>query len=152
MRYKKSNSYHDGHEQICSRQLKCRKGHMCSSPHNKGEHIMKTQNLFKTWIVAVLAISLVAVITVSAFAQGNTPPDNRQPGGNRPGGKRPGGSLIQRLDTDGDGKVSKDEFLAEFTRLDQNQDGYIEESEMPQPPGPPQGGPQGQRPQNPNNG
>jgi hypothetical protein len=95
---------------------------------------MKTQNLFKKWIVVVLAISLIAVVAVSAFAQPNLPPGGRQ-GGNPPGDRRPGGGLIQRLDTDGDGKVSKDEFLAEFTRLDQNQDGYIEESEMPQPQG-----------------
>ncbi len=96
---------------------------------------MKRNNVFKRWIGVVVAVSLVLVVGASVFAQSG----NKQSGGNRqaggqPGGKGPGGGFIQHLDTDGDGKVSKEEFLAEFDRLDQNQDGYIEESEAPPPP------------------
>lgn len=42
--------------------------------------------------------------------------------------------LVARMDTDGDGSVSKDEFLAaakaRFARLDKNGDGYIDASEV----------------------
>ncbi|MBZ9774963.1 EF-hand domain-containing protein [Mesorhizobium sp. CO1-1-8] len=46
----------------------------------------------------------------------------------------PGLRILQRLDTDGDGVISKDEILAArerlFKRLDRNGDGVIDEKEM----------------------
>ena len=49
--------------------------------------------------------------------------------------------FIARFDTDKDGKVSKDEFAGgigeHFTRLDQNSDGFIDDTEAPK--GPPRG-------------
>ncbi|MDB9822794.1 HlyD family secretion protein [Deltaproteobacteria bacterium] len=54
------------------------------------------------------------------------------------------GGFMQRLDTDGDGSVSKEEFAGSdemFTRFDSDGDGYISESEVPQrPSGAPSGG------------
>lgn len=50
---------------------------------------------------------------------------------NRERGSR-GGSLIERLDQDGDGQVSQDEFdgpTEHFERIDQNGDGYIDKAE-----------------------
>ena len=42
---------------------------------------------------------------------------------------------MSAIDTDGDGRISLDEFLARdkalFARLDTNHDGYLEPSEMP---------------------
>ena len=57
-------------------------------------------------------------------------------------GNRPG--FVQRLDADGDGKVSADEFdgpAERFSHLDRDGDGYVSEEEAPK--GPPQGGRQG---------
>ena len=54
--------------------------------------------------------------------------------------QRPSGTdFIQRLDTNGDGKVSKSEFdgpARHFSRLDRNNDGWLSAEEAPQ--GPPQ--------------
>lgn len=49
-------------------------------------------------------------------------------------GKRIGDRMMNRLDKDGDGSISMDEFPGpedHFTRLDQNSDGTIDESETP---------------------
>ncbi len=65
------------------------------------------------------------------------------------GGGRPGrGGFIQRLDKDGDGKVSRSEFDgpgAHFGQMDRDRDGYLSADEAPQ--GPPPGRPprQGKR-------
>ncbi|TET38439.1 MAG: DUF1566 domain-containing protein [Planctomycetota bacterium] len=52
---------------------------------------------------------------------------------------KPGSRFINRLDKDGDGRVSKDEFdgpKRRFPRLDRNNDGYIDSDEAPTgPPG-----------------
>ena len=46
--------------------------------------------------------------------------------------------FFARFDTDKDGKVSKDEFAGSigehFTRLDQNSDGFIDDTEAPKGP------------------
>lgn len=51
-----------------------------------------------------------------------------------PGGPMGGGRMLQRLDTDGDGTVSRAEYRAQaikrFDRLDANHDGFIDQSEM----------------------
>lgn len=56
-------------------------------------------------------------------------------------GRRNGGGFMKRFDTDGNGKVSREEFTtssaSHFDRLDKNGDGYIDETEVPQ--GPPRG-------------
>ena len=49
-------------------------------------------------------------------------------GGGGGGGSRGGG--ITRYDTDGDGKVSKAEYMATFTAQDANGDGFLTEDEM----------------------
>ena len=75
----------------------------------------------------------------------------RPMGGNRPG-------FVRRLDRDGDGRVSREEFdgpADAFDRLDANRDGYLHDSESPRHPpgmgprrGPPRGPPQGPPPPN----
>lgn len=80
-----------------------------------------------------------------------------QQGGNQPGmgnmqqgmqsgnGQRDGNRFVQRLDKNGDGKVSRDEFDGPpqaFDHHDQNRDGYLSQGEAPQGPPP---GMQGQR-------
>jgi hypothetical protein len=80
-------------------------------------------------------------------------PEQDAPQGGAPMGQQPnmGGpqdasaaAFIARLDKDGDGKVSQAEFDGpdeHFNQADQDQDGYLIESEAPS--GPPQNGPQG---------
>ena len=62
----------------------------------------------------------------------------------RPGGPRvemiyvpQRGGFVDRLDHDGDGRVSREEFdgpANQFDILDRNRDGYLIESEAPPPP------------------
>lgn len=66
----------------------------------------------------------------------------QMPGGGMGQGQMPGGGAgwVQRLDRDGDGKVSASEFdgpAQGFTRFDRNRDGYISADEAPS--GPPPG-------------
>jgi Ca2+-binding EF-hand superfamily protein len=81
---------------------------------------------------------LGAFIATTSFSQDGDRP--RPPGG--PGGTegRNPADMLKRSDTDGDGKVSKDEFIkaraAEmeeaFARIDGNSDGYVDEAEASQ--------------------
>jgi len=99
----------------------------------EGETVMKKQHWIKGAVV-VLAVALVVSLSAGVFAEpggGNRQGGDQQAEG--PGGRH-GGHPLMQADTDGDGKVSKAEFVAEFDRLDQNGDGYIEESELPKPP------------------
>jgi len=60
------------------------------------------------------------------------------PPGGGPQGRRPKVDLFEQHDTDGDGKLSKEEFSAgfikHFERIDANGDGYITEDELPKRP------------------
>lgn len=61
--------------------------------------------------------------------------------GDDKGGKKPPTpeEFIEKLDQDGDGKVSQDEFDGpdeHFTQFDKNEDGYISEDEVPSGPPP----------------
>lgn len=44
------------------------------------------------------------------------------------------GGMMQKIDTDGDGKVSKSEFISaheeKFSKIDANSDGFLEREEM----------------------
>lgn len=83
----------------------------------------------KTKTVRLPAACLVALITLPLGAQ-------ERPLG-PPGGRDPR-EMMKRADTDGDGKVSKAEFMAArsaemeeaFGRIDANADGFLDESEV----------------------
>ena len=67
-----------------------------------------------------------------------TPPAPGGAGPRGPGGG--GGGMLARLDTNGDGKVTRAEYGAPFDRLDANKDGFIDATERAALP---QGGPGG---------
>ena len=75
-------------------------------------------------------VAAISVVPVSGWAQGSES-DAGPP------------SFVQHFDQDGDGLVSADEFPGaadQFSQLDLNGDGYLDESEAPRqppPPGPP---------------
>lgn len=87
---------------------------------------MKTEHTLSLLAVVVA----MAMCTVTEAFRSDREQDDR-------GGR---GDFISRLDTNGDGAVSEDEFdgpLEHFDHMDQNADGYIDETEAPQ--GPPPG-------------
>lgn len=75
-----------------------------------------------------------ALIATSGFSQEGERP---RPQGGPPEGRNPG-DMLKRADTDGDGKVSKEEFIKSraaeqeeaFARIDTNADGFINEMEV----------------------
>ncbi len=74
----------------------------------------------------------------SATARTEGPKVLKSTGG--PDGEKPGGRFVSRLDKNGDGKISKDEFDGpknHFSKWDKNGDGYISADEAPK--GPPKG-------------
>ncbi|MBT7068808.1 MAG: hypothetical protein HN919_21110 [Verrucomicrobia bacterium] len=99
---------------------------------------MKHYNINR-WSMAALALALVLAWSGSAVAQGRGGPPSRDDDREPP----TAADFIKRLDKDGDGKVSKDEFDGpdkHFTELDKNEDGYITEDEAPTGPPPREGG------------
>ena len=75
-------------------------------------------------LIAVTALLPVA----GALAQSASPPAQEP--------QQQGGATFESLDTDGDGRISKTEAAAnegvnaQFSRYDQNGDGYIERAEV----------------------
>lgn len=80
---------------------------------------MRTKRILGMTFVVVVS-AFVFIYATKTFAE---PPVS--------GGER--GSLLMRLDKDGDGQISKEEYLAKhnerFESLDENNDGYIDENE-----------------------
>jgi len=77
----------------------------------------------------------IALGTTVAFAGFGGTEEGIAPGGCVPqGGMRDGraGGILERLDTDGDGQVSRAEYEASFDRLDKNGDGYVTREEVSQ--------------------
>lgn len=84
----------------------------------------------------LIALGSGALIATPSFSQEGERP--RPPAG-APEGRNPG-DMLKRADTDGDGKVSKDEFIKAraadqeeaFGRIDANADGFIDQVEVSQ--------------------
>ncbi|MFC1452104.1 hypothetical protein ACFLSJ_02015 [Verrucomicrobiota bacterium] len=96
------------------------------------------------WSTATLVMALAVAWVGIAAAQGRGGPppadDEREP--------PTAADFIERLDKDGDGKVSRDEFDGpgeHFTASDKNEDGYITEDEAPTGPPPRRDGQRGGR-------
>lgn len=85
-------------------------------------------------LVAVMAL----VFSASQALAADTATDRRGDGT----GRRHT-DMMQRMDKDGDGKVSKAEFVAgaeeRFTKMDTNSDGFLTKEDRPQRPGRDQG-------------
>lgn len=82
-------------------------------------------------IAAALLISMAA-LPLGAAAEGHGKSASGQP----PHGKAMGHhfqKMMQKLDSDGDGRISQKEFMAhqreKFQRMDHNGDGYIDDQE-----------------------
>ncbi len=76
----------------------------------------------------LVLMSAVFALTLAQMANAQDP----QRGGRPPRGRGMGG-FLQRMDKNGDGKITQDEFRgpeALFTRLDENGDGALDEQEL----------------------
>lgn len=75
----------------------------------------------KKLFLAVAAISALSIGSTAAIA------------GHHEGGEHKG-KMMERVDTDGDGKISKAEFMAKheskFMKMDVNGDGFLSKDEM----------------------
>ena len=115
--------------------------------NNQHTHDMK---LKKAFIHGFSILSLTCLASAQDAPKG-PPPEGGRPPGDRPQGGPPGGGdpaarlaeFIKRADSDGDGKISKDEFMAtpgakkdaakageSFTKKDKNSDGFLSKEEM----------------------
>ena len=84
-------------------------------------------------IMALAVIGATLALAVPAQAEEQT---QQRPGAGRMAGHR--GEMMKRLDTNGDGAVSKEEFLAganeRFAKMDRNGDGKLTQEDRPQRP------------------
>ena len=92
-----------------------------------------------SWIkAAAVAVAVVATPIVAQETLGSSggPPPGRGGGGG-------GMGMMRMADANGDGVVTRDEYLAatdaRFARMDRNGDGVLDETERPQRRGPPPG-------------
>lgn len=120
---------------------------------------MRNRNGIARWTLRALIVGAAVATAAATFAQ---PPGGRPgrggdpgftqgrggPGGNQQGPgqdqsgrqrrQRPGGieRMLQRMDQDGDGMVTKEEYMAgseeAFARMDTNQDGVLDKTDAPQ--------------------
>ncbi len=80
----------------------------------------------KNLIMTKLLISLTTIFLASTlYAQNQTPPQRPQGGK----GFGPGQNVIM-MDTNKDGKVSKEEMLSWFDKMDTNKDGVLSKEEL----------------------
>ncbi len=110
--------------------------------NNQHTHDMK---LKKAFIHGFSILSLTCLASAQDAPKG-PPPEGGRPPGDRPQGGPPGGGdpaarlaeFIKRADSDGDGKISKDEFSnmgkkeseERFGRMDANSDGFVDKEEV----------------------
>ena len=96
---------------------------------------MRNRLFFRIGIMALISIFIVSVYACGLFS----PYEKRGRGGKGGGGKGGGGggkggggggSSLIMYDTNGNGEVSKDEYMKSFTTQDANGDGYLTEDEM----------------------
>jgi len=105
----------------------------------------------KIMALAVIGATLALAVPAQAEEQTQQRPGAGQMEGRMGSGRMAGhrGEMMKRLDTNGDGAVSKDEFLAganeRFAKMDRNGDGKLTQEDRPQRPegGGPNGGRQG---------
>lgn len=88
----------------------------------------------------ILAISalVMAAQPVRAEDAPSAPAAGQERGQMREGFRHHRGEMMQRMDKDGNGSVSREEFLAgaaeRFTKMDRNGDGVLTKDDMPQRP------------------
>ncbi|MCB9964271.1 MAG: hypothetical protein H6855_00305 [Rhodospirillales bacterium] len=87
---------------------------------------MSTSKLFLTSLAA-LSVMALPVFAGAAHAEGKMPPPPRD-------GSGPGGALFEKMDTDGDGKISEAEHMegakSRFSKMDTDSDGFVTKDEM----------------------
>lgn len=76
------------------------------------------------------AITAIGLITAAALLFCSCGPSLPGRGSHS---RSPGDGFIRLFDTDRDGSVSREEYLAAFDRLDRDGSGYIESTEAPTP-------------------
>lgn len=89
-------------------------------------------------IPMVLAMAAIVLTVQPAFAQDSTATGGFGGGrlAGRMGGQHQPGQMLQQMDTDGNGSVSKQEFMAaaeaRFAKMDKNGDGVLSKDDMPE--------------------